>query len=91
MWGAISGGVFALLLAALERRAGWGGLRARRVALWGALAGLVPALVFGFLAEGLRAPSLGVLVICGGSALLGTLLGLLHLRLAQRQPAATPD
>lgn len=89
-FGALSGGLFALLLAGFERRTGWGGLRTRRVALWGFLAGLVPGLLFGVLSGGLR-PSLGLLLICGIAGLLGSLLGLLHVRLAQRQPPLAPD
>lgn len=96
VWGAVSGAVFALLLAIAERRRTIADLRMSRVALWGAIGGVVIPLGITAVAgrhgmgQGLL---LGVGILGTISALLGALCstGTLWLvRRGERAPAATP-
>jgi len=86
-WGALSGCAFAGLLWAAERKSGWTKLRTGRVVVWGLLAGFLPATIFGVLVQGIRWPSLGILLIAGMSALIAAALALLNVRFAHRPPS----
>jgi hypothetical protein len=77
--GLISGRYLGLLLAQVAQGGSWARLPRRRVALWSAVAGTAPALVFGALALVFGAPSTVFLPLAGlgivsgvGSSLLAT-------------------
>jgi len=90
--GAFSGAVFAVVLAAFERRRTLDQLATGRVAAWGALGGMALPLVVGIAA----ASELRNLEILGPMLLFGTMMGALGagcstvtLALARRVPPAT--
>jgi MFS family permease len=89
IWGLVSGATFALLLTAAERRNGWERLRNRRVALWGALGGVAPALALGIAivaSSGDHKPWVAVSIFTVVSALLGAGLAMTHVSVARRAP-----
>lgn len=89
IWGAISGTVFAVLMMLREREGSVGTLSARRIAAWGAFAGLpIPLLSTALMLTHARSLTVvpAVIGVIGVGALLGMACGVGSLALARRAP-----
>lgn len=91
IWGAISGTAFAVITIVGEHPRSVDTVSARRIALWGAFAGLpIPLAATAVMLALTDAPTIGTLSLMSGifgvGALLGSLCGVASLALARRAP-----
>lgn len=95
VWGAISGTAFAVITIIGEHSRSVDTVSARRIALWGALAGLpVPLVATAVMLTLTHAPTIGILSVMSGifgvGALLGSACAVASLALARRAPGTRP-